>query len=759
MYLTLRHKINSAICVTFIVIAMVFAAIQLPFQKHRFERSVAAIEMLLYTLVERDSEQLANEIFDKRLRAIDIRIAEMMEVEGILAIAVYDDTGRQLATKVSHLPDHHPVAVSEMLSSVRGGPRQESTVWQEQERLHFLRDITFLEERLGGVHIVYSLKQVKEDQRNSLLIFVGLLLTILLTMLVALNVILSRAILRPIVNLRNAAHSIAEGNLDQDIDKPPSEELSSLAVSFEKMRDAVKEKIVKQQTQIDERKRAEDNLQITLNSIGDGVITTDVGGRITGVNPIAEKLTGWSQSEARGKKLVEVFAVINGVTREPVKDPAERVLKSGGIEELKENSVLLSRNGREYPINDSGAPIRSHEGEILGVVLVFRDVSEEKALQDQLRQSQKMDAIGQLAGGVAHDFNNMLGGIMGASEMLALRLGEDQKALKYNSIILESAKRAADLTNKLLTFSRSNPQVSTVVDLHEIIEESVVLLRNTVDRRIEIIIKLAAESSTVVGDPTLLQNALLNLGINSSHAMPEGGVIRITTGLVELDADYCQASSFALQPGTYFTIEFGDNGMGIAFEHRDKIFDPFFTTKGQGHGTGLGLAAVYGTVKQHGGAIYVDSEIELGTVFRIVMPLARGKKTTPAVSPAVQKGRGCILVVDDEEVMRITAGAILEDLGYKVEMATNGHEALTIFEQKTEEIDLVLLDMVMPVMNGRDCFAALRQLDPDIPVVVSSGFTREEDLKEMKLKGLNAFIRKPYLSASLSRTIHDVLQA
>jgi len=736
---------------------MIFAAIQLPFQKHRLERSVTAIEMLLHTLVERDSEQLANEIFDRRLKAIDLRIHEMLEVEGILAISVYDDSGRLVAAEVSAAPRHPPVAVPQ-LPSDQPPPRQGTLTWQEQERLHFVKDITFLDERLGLIHILYSLKQVKEDQRHSLLIFVGLLLTILLVMLMVLNLILSRAILRPIVNLKNAAGSVAEGNLGQDIDTPSSEELASLAASFEKMRDSVKEKIAKLQSEIDERKRAEDNLKITLNSIGDGVITTDVSGRITGINPVAEELTGWNQKEAAGRRLTEVFTVISGLTREPVEDPAEKVLHSGGIEELKDESLLRSRDGREHLIADSGAPIRSESGENLGVVLVFRDISEERALQDQLRQSQKMDAIGQLAGGVAHDFNNMLGGIMGAAEMLALCLGDDPKAQKYNSIILESAKRAADLTNKLLTFSRSNPQASTIIELHEIIEESVVLLRNTIDRRIEIIIKLAAESSTVVGDPTLLQNALLNLGINSSHAMPEGGEIRITTTIVELDDEFCKACTFALQPGSYLSVEFKDNGAGIPAEHLDRIFDPFFTTKGQGHGTGLGLAAVYGTIQQHKGAIFVDSEVGEGTVFQMVIPLTRGPKSKTVAPPAPQKGRGCILVVDDEEVMRVTAAAILEELGYRVEMAGNGQEAVTVFRQKSREIDLVLLDMVMPVMNGRDCFAALRRIDPAVPVVVSSGFTREEDLKEMKLEGLNGFIRKPYLSSSLSRIIHDVLQ-
>ncbi len=385
------------------------------------------------------------------------------------------------------------------------------------------------------------------------------------------------------------------------------------------------------------------------------------------------------------------------------------------------------------------------------------ELQERKLLEHQLNQAQKMEAIGTLAGGVAHDFNNMLGGIMGAAELLGLHLPDDPKVRKFHQMILDSAGRAADLTAKLLTFSRTRPQASTPVNVHDIIQETVTLLKNTIDKRIDIQMQLHADRAVIIGDPTELQNVFLNLCINSSHAMPNGGTISIESSLTELDALYCEASTFDIEEGEFIDMEIRDTGSGIQPELLDKIFDPFFTTKEQGKGTGLGLASAYGAVRQHHGTLTVYSEVERGTTFHILLPLATDGTVVKKAVQTMQRGSGRILVVDDEEVMRVTAKAILEGLGYEIILAENGKQAVDIFEQEAGAIDLVLLDMVMPVMNGRDCFAALQKHDPDVAVLLSSGFTREEDLKELKLMGLKGFIRKPYRSASLSQAVHEML--
>jgi PAS domain S-box-containing protein len=417
------------------------------------------------------------------------------------------------------------------------------------------------------------------------------------------------------------------------------------------------------------------------------------------------------------------------------------------------SDLVVEAKGRKIPFPGGGT-----------IITVWRDLTERKKseeerrrLESQLRQSQKMDAIGQLAGGIAHDFNNMLGGIMGAAEMLSSCIKGNTMAAKYQTMILDAAERAAGLTSKLLTFSRDGVRANNRINLHRIIDETVVLLENTIDRRIEIKLDLAAESCTVVGDPSQLQNVFLNMGINSSQAMPDGGEIYFSTQVVGLDKAYCKASPFELNPGEYISIEIRDTGIGIDMECLPKIFEPFFTTKEPGKGTGLGLAAAYGTVKQHHGSITVYSQIGVGTSFNVLLPLTESDGMVKPMDLQEYRGSGCILVVDDEEFLRETARAILENLGYEVALAKNGRDALQYYRKNSDNIDLVILDMVMPVMNGRDCFKALKEFDPEVCVLLSSGFSREEDLVEMRSMGLKGFVRKPYRGAVLGRMVYDTL--
>ena len=347
---------------------------------------------------------------------------------------------------------------------------------------------------------------------------------------------------------------------------------------------------------------------------------------------------------------------------------------------------------------------------------------------------------------------------MGAAEVLAPYLPDDPEAKNFHQMILDTAGRAADLVGKLMTFSRSTPQALLTVDISKIIKETIVLLNYTIDRRINLEVDLTANPTTIVGDPSQLQNVFLNLAINSSQAMSKGGTLRVSSQNLELDAPYCNASAFNLHPGNYLEIEIHDTGCGIPPEHLNKIFDPFFTTKEQGQGTGLGLTTVYSTVQQHNGSIIVYSDPGSGTTFQILLPLPSKEQIIEIATPPIIKGSGRILVVDDDKVMRTVAQAILEDLGYEVLLAEDGQKALTIFLEKSEVIDLVLLDMMMPVMNGRDCFNAMKRHDPEVRVILSSGFIKEADVLEMKRGGLKGVLRKPYLGAKLSQIVHEALK-
>ncbi|MBN2785945.1 MAG: response regulator [Pontiellaceae bacterium] len=504
-------------------------------------------------------------------------------------------------------------------------------------------------------------------------------------------------------------------------------------------------------------RESKENLRVTLKSIGDGVISTDVECRIIGMNLVAESLTGWSLEDAVGRKLTEVFNIVNAHTRKPQKNPVEEAMEKDEIVALSNHTILISKSGREYQIADSSAPIRDDEDCICGVVMVFRDVTEEYALQEQLRQSQKMDAIGQLAGGVAHDLNNMLGGIMGGAELLKEILSPQDEAAEFIGIIEESARRAAGLTGRLLAFARRQPVASSPVDVHHVIEETQALLRQTIDKRIRIESRLEAEASTVVGDNAQLQSVFMNLGINAAQAMEEGGSIVFSTRLTEVSNAQTLAEGQSIKAGSYLQVAVRDTGSGIAPENLGRIFEPFFTTKSV-KGTGLGLAAAYGTVSQHGGSISVYSELGEGTVFHILLPLTREVAAAlPAPAEPVH-GEGVILLVDDEPIMRATGAAFLKEFGYQVLLAENGRQAIDLITEKGSEIDLVVLDMIMPEMNGRDCFFLLRETYPNLPVIVSSGFSRAEDLEDMKKSGLSGFIQKPFRGVDFSGVVAAALK-
>ena len=500
-------------------------------------------------------------------------------------------------------------------------------------------------------------------------------------------------------------------------------------------------------------RQSEEKLRITLHSIGDGVIVTDTDGKVTLLNPVAARLTGWAQQEAEGVPLSEVFHIVNEKTREPVENSVREVLQKQEIVELARGTILVSRNGKEHLVADSGAPICNPAGEVVGVVIVFRDVTEEFALQQRLYHSQKMDAIGQLAGGIAHDINNVLSCILGAAELLQLLESTNTEQRNYVEIILSSAERTAHLVRNLLTFSRKGPRARSPVRLEKVLEETVGLLVHTIDKRIHIQWNNKAGDLVVDGDAALLQSALMNMGINAGHAMQSGGTLTYSLERIVLDAPYCAASPFAIEPGEYAEISVRDTGCGIDAAVLRHIFEPFFTTKEQGKGTGLGLAAVYGTVLDHGGAVTVYSERNRGTVFHIYLPLTDQSAVYLQQEQEVVRGEGTILLVDDEEPIRITASAILSDLGYNVLCAADGKQGLQMFSEQRGQIDLVILDMIMPVCDGREVLNSLQEMGADVPVIIASGFDREDNNPVLQQPGVTGFLRKPFRRTQLAALV------
>lgn len=403
-------------------------------------------------------------------------------------------------------------------------------------------------------------------------------------------------------------------------------------------------------------------------------------------------------------------------------------------------------------------------GELTNITTITRDITdlklaEEKQikLNEQLHHSQKMDAIGQLAGGIAHDFNNILAGIIGFAELLQGTESLSEKQQKYTSKIITAADRAGNLAKKLLTFSRRGIKASSTIDCAKIIIDTIEILKRTIDKKIELSFENKAEISLIVGDDSILQNVFLNISINAAQAMPHGGKLIFTIDNVYLERDYCDFLQFDIQSGEFVEISIRDTGTGMPQEILSRIFEPFFTTKEPGKGTGLGLAMVYSAIQEHSGAVNVYSEEGRGTIFHIYLPVSEHAQID-AISPhPLTRGSGTILLIDDEELMRLSAAAMLESIGYTVIQAENGKHGLEIFEKQSGKIDLVILDMIMPVMGGRETFGKIKGIDPHIPVIISSGFTKEEEMISLKEQGISGFLQKPFRSAELSEKVNKAI--
>lgn len=415
---------------------------------------------------------------------------------------------------------------------------------------------------------------------------------------------------------------------------------------------------------ISERKQTEaiiaaekERLAVTLRSIGDGVITTDINGCIVIMNKVAEELTGWESSEAQGKPLEVVFSIIHEITRQACENPVAKVLSTGGIIELANHTLLIKRNGTERIIADSGAPIKDGSGKTIGVVLVFRDMTEKQKTLDVVQRSAKLDSLGVLAGGIAHDFNNLLTGIFSNVE-LARSVSKDQETTEYLGATLATMNRARALTLQLLTFAKGGMPVQKVTPLVPFIQEAVQFALSGSNVACQFYLSENLWSCDI--DKNQISQVIDNIVINAQQAMPNGGVIEVTAKNVSLG----EMENPSLVKGNYVRVSIKDFGIGIPKDIMPRIFDPFYTTKTQGHG--LGLATCYSIMNRHCGCIDVESEPGSGSTFHVYLPAATKATLANAVGVVKHKGRGTIIFVDDEAAIRTTARKILESLGYAV---------------------------------------------------------------------------------------------
>jgi two-component system cell cycle sensor histidine kinase/response regulator CckA len=601
--------------------------------------------------------------------------------------------------------------------------------------------------RLGTLRLWHSQEEIEKaigDARKGI-VLVGIVAT--LASLLLAN-FLAGIISRPIRHLTEATKRVARGDLSPSVDLNKGDELGVLAHSFNAMTRELQRTTV-----------SCDYLNNIFNSASDAIRTINLDYAIVMNNRSMTDFLNIEHEKLQGGKCYQFISADICNSDECV---LRRVAKGEKIVQIETEIELYE--GRKKHVRLTATPLMNND-RVVGVIESFQDISEQKVaekeslnLQNQLLQAQKMESVGRLAGGVAHDFNNILSVIMGYTELTLLTVPKDNPLSEKLQIINDAAQKAAALVRQLLAFSRKQVLEMTVLNLNEIIGNMMKILSRVIGEDIKLEVSLPDSSRKIYGDQSQLVQVLMNLAVNARDAMPNGGKLVIETADVDLDDNYSQLFNYVL-PGPYILLSVSDNGIGMSREVMKKIFEPFFTTKGPETGTGLGLSTVYGTIKQHGGHIHVYSEPDLGTTFKIYLPATDKDNTAVIPTDTWQARRGgeTILIAEDEDAIRQLLKDILSPLGYQIFMAANGREALELYTTIAGKIDVLLTDVMMPEMDGKELAQRIAELSPETKIIFMSGYPQSIIMKHDSVLEHPYFLQKPITPSALSAKLREVL--
>lgn len=491
--------------------------------------------------------------------------------------------------------------------------------------------------------------------------------------------------------------------------------------------------------------------RFAMEHVCDPIFWIDEAANIVYANQAACALLGYDLEQLRSLKMYEINADLDpskwlGIWG-LLKAAGQRTFEArhrrsdGRIVEVEVTATFLCVDGQEYSCAFS------------------REIGARKALDRRLRHAEKMEAVGRLAGGVAHDFNNQLAAILGYAEVLRHRARDDAGTRELLQQQIRAIEVAADLTSQLLAFSRPSKLVTEPVELHELVSSVVTILQRSIDKQIRLEVALEAERCWTLGDSSQLQSALLNLLLNARDAMPDGGTVCITTSNVSCDDAAGADLPSGLSTGEYVLLSIQDTGVGIEPEALERVFEPFYTTKEVGAGIGLGLAVVYGTLRNHKGAVSVTSEVGKGSVFSLYLPVARAPRgaRVEREEPASMRLHGHVLLIDDEAAVRSATAMMLESLGCTVQSCGDGDEAIAYFQAEHLGTDVIILDLMMPGISSVDTLTALQRIDPDVQVLLASGYSEEGQAQTMLAMGAKAFLHKPFSMAALAGQVGALL--
>lgn len=634
-----------------------------------------------------------------------------------------------------------------------------SKIWLSEDRknlyssypivLGLKKSEDLLENRVGIIYSHVDLSWVDIQVKQALKVKIVPMLFILGIMAFLFSLYLNRYITKRISNIHEAANNFTTSGYEARALVSGSDELSDLANSFNDMAEKVAQ-------QNDELVKKEEKISLVLNSMEEGVITIYENGIIQSFNKSAENLFGYLEKDVLGEN-------VNIIMPEPYRSQHDEILKSylrtgkGSIIGRGRDVPALHKNGHVFTMSLSVSEL---PGSIQGRRIFIgscRDVTLMKEQEQKLRHSQKMDALGKLTGGIAHDYNNMLGVIIGYAELLIDRLTDSPKLLKYANEIHYAGTRGAKLTKKLLSFSRKKSSESSVTNLNTLLNDNNNMLEKTLTARIELSLDLEHELWPVYLDFNDFEDALLNMCINAMHAMPDGGKLSLSTHNIHLNIKEAEALKLSAGQGDYVHLSICDTGTGIENEVLNKIFDPFFSTKEE-KGNGLGLSQVYGFVARSNGAIKVDSVVNDGTCFNLYFPRHMDESIDRQNSDVYTLTKGedeTILIVDDEPSLRELLEEILQTHGYKVLAAENGNAALEILKHK--QVDLIISDVIMPGMDGYELSQKVRDKYPQVKIQLASGFSDDRHIKNDKYELHSSILNKPFDRQQLLFRVHELL--